>query len=101
MDAAGRTAIHLAHRYAAWLLLLYWGGYYCYLRKRLPRFSSAVDLIGVLLLAQIALGITNVLADLPLMIAVAHNLGAAVLLLAVIALLYRLHYANKPIRTAF
>jgi cytochrome c oxidase assembly protein subunit 15 len=39
---------------------------------------------------QIALGITNVVAQLPLLVAVAHNGGAALLLLALLSLVHRL-----------
>ena len=45
--------------------------------------------LGVLLIAQVALGIGNVKLGLPLAIAVAHNGGAALLLFVMVALLAR------------
>ena len=44
----------------------------------------------VLLLAQVALGISNVVLGLPLWVAVGHNAGAALLLFTVVGLLARL-----------
>jgi Cytochrome oxidase assembly protein. len=44
----------------------------------------------VLLLVQVSLGISNVVFALPLVVAILHTLGAALLLLAVVALNYRL-----------
>jgi cytochrome c oxidase assembly protein subunit 15 len=46
--------------------------------------------LAIALLAQIALGISNVVFGLPLPVAAAHNAGAAVLLFALLALLVRL-----------
>jgi cytochrome c oxidase assembly protein subunit 15 len=48
----------------------------------------------VLLVAQVALGISNVMFALPLPIAVAHNAGAALLLFALVTLLARLREPN-------
>ena len=89
MDSSARTAIHFTHRVGALLvtavlLLLYW---------RLGGIDPVVDrwrrvLLAVLIL-QIGLGITNILASLPLAVAVAHNAGGAVLLLTLVGLLQR------------
>ena len=54
-------------------------------------FSSAAPLastIGILLLTQISLGIINVIYVLPLYVAIAHNLVAATLLLAIFTVNY-------------
>jgi len=45
--------------------------------------------LALLLLAQVALGISNVVLGLPLAIAVAHTGGAALLLFALVTLLAR------------
>jgi cytochrome c oxidase assembly protein subunit 15 len=45
----------------------------------------------VALIAQISLGITNVLAMLPISVAVAHNAGAALLLMSVVMLNFALY----------
>jgi cytochrome c oxidase assembly protein subunit 15 len=47
-------------------------------------------LLGALLLVQIGLGIANILLSLPLPVAVAHNLVAALLLTVTLALNFRL-----------
>ena len=43
------------------------------------------------LLVQVGLGITNVLATLPIAVAVAHNAGAALLLMSVVVLNFALY----------
>ena len=91
----GRTAIHFTHRLGALVttlvvLMMAW---------RLLTFGLP-KLAGLLVLAlatQVALGITNVLAHLPLAVAVAHNAFGAVLLLVVVAINYRL---RAPARNA-
>ena len=88
LDSDARTAIHMTHRLGAVLvtlvlLLLAW---------QLKRHGQA-RLAALLLLAlagQISLGISNVLLQLPLAVAVAHNLGGAVLLLTLVSINYRL-----------
>jgi cytochrome c oxidase assembly protein subunit 15 len=47
-------------------------------------------LLGALLLVQIGLGIANILLSLPLPLAVAHNLVAALLLTVTLAINFRL-----------
>jgi cytochrome c oxidase assembly protein subunit 15 len=88
LDAAGRTAVHLAHRAGALLAAVVIGA--AALRAILGR-SRRARAIGagalVLLCLQIGLGISNVLLSLPLPVAVAHNATAALLLLALTALL--------------
>jgi cytochrome c oxidase assembly protein subunit 15 len=54
-------------------------------------FSNASPLastLGILLLTQISLGIINVVYVLPLYVAIAHNLVAALLLLTVFSINY-------------
>ena len=55
--------------------------------------SGLTRLAGLLMLAlavQVSLGISNVLLHLPLLVAVAHNLGGAALLLTLVLINYRL-----------
>ena len=95
MDGPARTAIHMTHRIGAVVtlfavLLLAW---------QLLRFGL-VRLAGLLSLAlamQIALGITNVLAHLPLAVAVAHNAFGAVLLLVMVTVVYRLRNDQRSL----
>lgn len=89
LDGPARAAIHLAHRLFALLV----AGHLIVLGLRLRR-APALGAWGVALLVllglQILLGISNVVTGLPLKIATAHNLGAAVLLFVLVSLLARL-----------
>ena len=88
LDGEARTAIQMAHRLFAIVVtghLLLLG-----LRTlRTPGFAGhGALLLGVLAL-QVALGIANVVAGLPLWVATGHNFGAALLLAVLIGLLAR------------
>ena len=87
LDGATRATIHLMHRYGALLLSLVLGGLALFLlataRTTLWRRLGAA-LLGALLL-QVCIGISIVKLSLPLWLADAHNGGAALLLLAVVA----------------
>lgn len=88
LDLASRTAIHMAHRIWALVVFLVLG--ILALRLiRLPRTRQGGALLGALLLAQVSLGILNVLLFLPLPVAVAHNGTGALLLGSVLWLMYR------------
>lgn len=79
------NAIHWAHRLGALVTVLYLGfiGFWALRLQGLRSYGIAVlILLGV----QAALGIANVVASLPLPVAVAHN-GAAALLLAALVML--------------
>jgi len=83
------TAIHWTHRLWAVGVLLAVGGLAIRL-MRLPAWRRWGHWLAGLLTLQWCLGIANVLLSLPLPIAVAHNLGAAALLAATLALNFRL-----------
>lgn len=82
------TAIHWTHRLMALIVALY----LLWLASRLFKISGYAR-IAVMLLAtlggQILLGISNVLFSLPLPVAVAHNIGAAILLAGMVMLRYK------------
>jgi heme a synthase len=83
------TAIHWLHRLGALLVTLVVG----LLIVRLGRsreWQPWAFVLAVTLVLQVGLGITNVLLSLPLPLAVAHNFGAALLLLHVVAVNMRL-----------
>jgi cytochrome c oxidase assembly protein subunit 15 len=61
---------------------------------RHPRWRNAGLALGALLVLQITLGISNVLMSLPLAVAVAHNLGAAVLLASTLSIAFRIWQAR-------
>jgi cytochrome c oxidase assembly protein subunit 15 len=96
LDNIGRVTVHFAHRLGAVLtfmvisLLCFTARKHNYAAIR----QSAAFLFSILLL-QIALGISNVLFSLPIAIAVAHNGGAALLLLALLKLHHHIHVLNE------
>lgn len=79
------TAIQWVHRIGALIVLIYLGGLGLYLLKYARLRAIGTFLLTVLLL-QIALGIANLVLHLPLVLAVAHNLGAALLLISLVIL---------------
>ncbi len=79
------TAIHWSHRLGALLSLLYLG----WLALRVMHYSGMAQwgwLLAGLLLLQVSIGIGNALLGLPLPLAVAHNAGAALLLVSLVLL---------------
>ena len=89
LDAPARTAIQLMHRIFAGVVLVYMGALVVRL-LRVPGMRGWGVLLGMLTLAQLSLGIANVLMGLPLKVAVMHNGGAALLLVVIVTLLARL-----------
>ena len=92
MDSPARTAIHLLHRIGALIVLVTSGFFLATLCRRnipTPLKSAAIAALGLLLI-QVALGISNVLFYLPLPVATAHNGIAALLLLAMLRIIYML-----------
>ncbi|MEO6968066.1 MAG: COX15/CtaA family protein [Rhodanobacteraceae bacterium] len=87
LDAAARSAIQIAHRFGAAVVFVYLAWLvHKVSRAGLRGYGIA---LGVLLIAQVLLGIGNVKLGLPLAVAVAHNGGAALLLFVMVALLAR------------
>ncbi len=87
LDNDARVTIHLMHRIGAVITALYLVVLgIAALRTADPVVHNIGMSMLVMLAAQIALGIANVLLGLPLSIAVAHNGGAALLLLSLITL---------------
>ena len=97
MDAQGGllshealTAIHWTHRLGALVVFLYLGWLGSKMLKTRGFKPIGVAVLGLLSI-QVILGITNVLAGLPLAIAVAHNAGAALLLITLVTLNFKLN----------
>ena len=89
LDGPARVAIQMAHRLMAILVF----GHLLMIAIKLLRSTGlrySGGLLLVLLCAQVALGISNIVLGLPLWVAVAHNAGAALLLFTVVGLLARL-----------
>jgi cytochrome c oxidase assembly protein subunit 15 len=88
LDSEARTAIHLTHRLGAVLVTLSVLGLAWQLRA--AGLKALAGLLVAALVLQIGLGLSNVLFHLPLPVAVAHNSGAALLLLGMTLVNYRL-----------
>ena len=85
------TAVHLTHRIGALITFLIVGAFALYLLRFsvISNNKTAKKLAIVLMLAlglQISLGLLNIILVLPTVIAVAHNGGAAILLLTLVAI---------------
>ncbi|MBA1203910.1 heme A synthase [Pseudomonas capeferrum] len=93
LDSEARTAIHLGHRVGALLVIAVLSG----LSWKLHRHGlhGLARLLLLALMAQVGLGISNVLLHLPLALAVAHNVGGALLLLSVVLVNYRIRVVDK------
>ncbi len=89
LDNPARVAIQMTHRIVALLVFGHLTGVGIRL-LRTPGLRFWGSALLVLLVTQIALGISNVVFALPLPVAIAHNAGAALLLFVVVSLLARL-----------
>jgi cytochrome c oxidase assembly protein subunit 15 len=87
LDYSSRVAIHMTHRLGALVVFVLLGVLSILLIKQ-PASRKSGSILGVVLLAQVALGIQNVVLHLPLANAVAHNGMAALLLAAILWPLY-------------
>lgn len=85
LSLASLTAIHLMHRLGALITFLYLGWFGSKLLK-IPGLSFLGKVLLTALLAQVALGISNVVFSLPLAVAVGHNAGAAILLMVLVVI---------------
>jgi cytochrome c oxidase assembly protein subunit 15 len=87
-----RVTIHVMHRlgaivttiYLAWLIIM------VFIKAQTAIFKSSALLVGLALVSQVILGVSNIWFSLPLSIAVGHNVVAVCLMLTLIALTYRL-----------
>ena len=90
LEHPARTAIHVTHRIGALVTLLYLGWLVVALLRGGGGLQGSALLVGGLLLVQLGLGVGNVLLHLPLGVATAHNGVAALLLVSLIYLNFRL-----------
>jgi cytochrome c oxidase assembly protein subunit 15 len=90
LEHPARTAIHVTHRIGALVTFLYLGWLVIGLLRAGQGLAVTAVLIAGLLVVQVALGIGNVVLHLPLSVATAHNGVAALLLLSLVYLNYRL-----------
>ncbi|MCE2870353.1 MAG: COX15/CtaA family protein [Oxalobacteraceae bacterium] len=88
------VAIHWAHRYFAIFVvgLVAWTSHRA---RKIEGLRSVSRAISWVILAQLATGISTVLLDWPLSIAVLHNAGAAILLILLVMLNYLIVFSTK------
>ena len=95
MDNQARTAIHLSHRIGAIITsILVLVLVFKLMRTPLSQAKFWGGILFMALLVQVSLGATNILAMLPLPVAVAHNAMGAVLLLILITVSHRIFTAQ-------
>jgi cytochrome c oxidase assembly protein subunit 15 len=101
LPLAALTAIHWSHRIGALVVALLSSMLVLALfRTGKRRWQVWGGLLAILLLAQIGLGMANVLLGLPLAVAIAHNLGAALLLTATLAINIRMRRLHPHVSAA-
>ncbi len=97
MDSEARVATHVIHRLGAVITSLYLLVFCGFLLSvGSATVSRAACVILGVLFAQVALGVTNVLLVIPLPVAVLHNAGGALLMIALVALGTRI-WTAKPL----
>lgn len=86
LDNDANVTIHMMHRVGAILTLLIIGLLFMKLRFKQPDIllQRLAWLVGLIVLLQLSLGISNVIFQLPLITAVSHNAGGVLLLLALV-----------------
>lgn len=83
LTLASLTAIQWTHRLGALVVFLY----ICFLGSMLlkvPAMRKIALILMVVLIMQISFGVANLLLHLPIMLAVAHNFGATLLVITVV-----------------
>lgn len=93
LDFTALTAIHYVHRLMAYVVFLVGGGMAWRIR-RVPGLARLARLLGVALLAQLLSGLANVFLGWPLLAALAHTAGGALLVALVFMIDFRTHHAG-------
>ena len=86
LENDARTTIHVMHRFGAIIVMIIAGllVWRILTRARSRFYRCFGTVIGLLLLAQVGLGISNVVFGVPLVVAVAHNFGGVLLLISLV-----------------
>jgi len=87
------TAIQWTHRIGALVTFIYLGSLALML-TRIPAFNKTAWLLLAVLIAQVCIGIANLILHLPLVLAVAHNLGAALLTIITVVINSKITHPN-------
>ncbi len=96
LDMAARTAIHIAHRIGFLVVSLYLIWLAWRLMKNRELLPWGLGLLALLTI-QVSLGISNVWLSLPLVVATLHNMGAALLLLFMVALIFKIRKSRDDL----
>lgn len=96
MDNMARVAIHFSHRVGAVVTAIYIAilARQLIVRGALPETRRMAWVLIAIVIAQVGLGISNIVFKFPLSVAVAHNLTGALLLLALVTLNHRVFTAQ-------
>lgn len=95
-----KLTIHISHRIGAIITTLYLAGLFFWLlaKSNVTKNTKQIAVVSlIILIAQVLLGVSNIILDLPLLVAVAHNGVAAILMMSLILLnvsLYRSRGTN-------
>ena len=89
LENPARAGIQMMHRIGALITTLLIATL-IYLFRDYTHLKSSLLLIGGLLIAQVTLGILNVLLSIPMVVAILHNAVALLLLLSLIALAHKI-----------
>lgn len=92
LSHAERMAVHIIHRFGAIITTLYiaWLAF-SVLRQAQSQFMKKLAVtIALVLTVQVGLGVSNIVFNLPLAVAVSHNVVAACLMITLITLAYSL-----------
>ena len=92
LNHAERITIHAMHRIGAIVTTVYlaWLAISVFSKAQSSFFKTNALVIGLVLICQVALGVSNIVFSLPLPVAVGHNVVAALLMLSLITLAYSL-----------
>ncbi len=93
LSVAALTAIHWVHRAFAVLVVVLLARVALQASRVMELRKMAYGLLA-LVIVQFSLGVSTVFLQLPLVLAVAHNGGAAMLLLVLVVLNYRIRHAD-------
>jgi cytochrome c oxidase assembly protein subunit 15 len=92
LENTARVTIQMAHRWGALITTIFLATLsYKLIQSREAKLRKMGILLIILVVTQLVLGISNVLAGLPLIIALMHNAVAALLLVLMVGILYKLH----------
>ncbi len=93
-----KITIHATHRVGAIITTLYLTAFFVWLwlRSDVDSTPKKIALLGMMiLLLQVGLGVSNVVFSLPLLVAVAHNGVAALLMMSLVLLIFSLHRTGR------